>query len=449
MVRVMLFPLLVLVFAASTLAQNVVWYVSPSGSTNGTTCGRSLDEPCASLSVILDESSLFTEYYGVGCYASPGISDGRLSTTVYFLEGVYVLPAICLLNWRDLRIAGVGDVTVSTSYLGSSVSVFEFINCSNISMEHILFDSSSIGSFIIYAEDCSDFYITDCMLLVTALASGGIRVKNCHGIIVIANTVFAGNGGLASQHDPVIGFRVTQGLEELALVPIGPTPDYPPLDMLVINCTFHNFSTVEATSDVNDYSVSSSEAVGALVQFWQFSHDNILVFEDCTFQNLTNPAGSGNIVYYGRNSFNNTAIFRHSAFLDNFCRYGGGVAVYFFYTADSNLAKMDNCIFQNNKADFEGGGIFVVSLTQDPSNAAIVLDSLFTNNSAIYGSGVFLFNDPTWFSQQAPSDSTCLTLLNVQLHNNSMTNNIATLSEGVVNTLRISLRISGERCGCL
>ena len=444
---VQLFPLLLLplLLAASVVSQDVVWYVSPSGSSNGTSCGRSLDNPCASLDVILDESALFMYYFGVGCYASPGVSDGRLSTTVYFLEGTYVLPAICLLSWQDLRIVGVGSVAVATSYLGSSLSIFEFINCSNVSIENLLLNSSSIGSFIIFADDCSDFYITNCTLFVTALASGGVYMKNCHGAVAIENSSFVGNGVPASQHDSVIGLRVTHGLEELALIPIGFIPQYLPFDMLVSNCTFSNFVTIGSTSNANDYDVSRREAVGVLVQFWRFSRNNTLLLEDCTFKNLVNPAGSGTVVYYGGNSANNTAVFLRSAFLNNACRYGGGVAVYFFYEAGSNLVEVDGCIFQGNKADFEGGGVFVVSLTEDPSNAAVIWNSMFANNSAIYGSAIFLFNDPTWFTQQAPSDSTCLALLDVHLHNNSVINSTATISEGSVNTLRINLRLSGER----
>ena len=414
---------------------DVVWYVSPGGSTNASSCGRTQSDPCAALDVVLSQSELFVVDGGSGCVSSSGDYDGRLSTTVYFMEGENFVPSICLSGWTNLRIAGQGGVMV-TSSLGGGRGFFEFRNCSNVSIEAIHFSSGFVGRSTLYIENSRDISINDCIFPVTSLAGNGVYFKSCNGSVSVTNCLFFGDLSLGAGSNPAVGMVISQGQNPFGNV--GATDDsYPQADFFIGNCTFRDI----ANGAVPNLSYQSAwgNAVGLLGVF--YSDNSTVTIEGCTFTDLKNTGGSSIILRFESRSSNNVARLVDTLFLNNTALYGGGVAVYFISSFVNNLVEIENCVFTNNTATFEGGGVHVVSLSSQPTDLVRLRlrKTTFRNNEADFGAGVFIFNDPSWFSRTISSNSISLPLMSVEMEDCVFMNCSASVNEAAVNTLRVKL----------
>lgn len=429
---------------ASSRATDVIWYIAPNGSTNASSCGRTLSEPCASLELVISHSEFFS-VDGL-CATSAGATDDRRSTTIYFMGGVNFVPSVCLAQWTNLRIVGLGEVSL-TSRVGGSEAFFQFMNCSNVTIENVHFLSTFIGRAVLYVQDTRDFSITNSSIPVTKLASRGIQLDTCSGPISITNVHFFGDLSLVDRSNPATALHISLGdVPSAGLQAVeGSVTVYDQADIIIQNCTFTDFassSVVESTS----YTSAWSSSLGVLMRMYAGAVNNTVLFEDCTFTNVQNPSGSVVLAYFGDGATGNTVSFTSSVFLNNQVLYGGGIATY-FVSSESNLVEIDGCNFTNNVASFEGGGLFVASLTSVPSNIVSIRDCTFAQNRAEYGSCVFLFNDPSWFKSvlSPPLNETSLPLMTVELADCTIDNSSSSLREGAINTLRIKLDMSGNK----
>lgn len=419
---------------------HVVWYISPNGSTNASSCGRAPDNPCASLELLLSQSELFS--IEGGHVSSSGDTDGRLSTTVYFMEGESFVPSTRLRGWSNLRIVGLGRVTLNSHVVGLK-NFFEFHNCSNVTIEGINFASVFIGRAVLYVQDSRDVTVTDCTIPVTSRAARGIQLMNSTGSVNITNTLFFGDIDLEARDNPAIGLLVTQGERpSLGTASSDNEDSYIQAEFLVQNCTFRDIA--DGARSGTGYTSTSRNAVGVLVQLYSEAQDNLITFQDCIFTNLIHASGSGVLVQFDGNAIGNTARFMNSIFTNNTVLYGGGVAVYFISSTD-NLVEIEECEFTNNKATFEGGGVHIVSLSPQPTDFVHLRNCTFRENEADYGVGLFLFNDPSWSSSAPLPNSTSLPLMNVQVEDCVFVNCSAYVSEGIVNSLRIRMSMKGNK----
>ena len=119
------------------------------------------------------------------------------------------------------------------------------------------------------------------------------------------------------------------------------------------------------------------------------------------------------------------------------------MATYFSGGTESRNGSLyiTDCNFTGNTADFEGGGVFVAFLQEEISNQVFITSSVFQDNSALYGSAIFLFNNPAWFSSHGPPDSVALPLTPVNISDCHFMENHASLDEGVITALRIILTL--------
>ena len=304
----LLLPLLSGLFAEGQ-GRDVVWYVSPGGSTNASSCGRTQGDPCASLEVVLSQSELFI--VDGGCVSSSGDYDGRLSTTVYFMEGENLVPSLCLSGWTNLRIAGQGGVMV-TSSLGGGRGFFEFRNCSNVSIETIHFSSVFVGRTILYIEKSRDITINDCIFPVTSLAGTGVYFESCNGSVTVTNTLFFGDPSLGDESNPAVAMVISQG-RNLADYSNDADSNYFQADFFIGNCTFRDIAN-GGTPNLN-YQSAWGSAVGLLGVF--YSENNTITVEGCTFTDLKNTVGSSVILRFESGSSDNTARLINTTFLNN------------------------------------------------------------------------------------------------------------------------------------
>ena len=430
----------------STQFQNlhVVWYISPNGSTNASSCGRVPDNPCASLELVFNQSELFDTDV-VGCISSSGDIDGRLSTTVYFMEGVNFVPSTCLRDWTDLRIVGLGEVTL-TSSVGGLNAFFEFQNCSNVSIEGIHFASVFVGRALLYVREVQNFTISNCTIPVTSLAGSGVRLKGCSGFIAITDTLFFGDVSLSSLFNPAVALWITQGDSQSSFSVLAESDEdeFGRANFLVRNCTFRDIVTSSSSLPSTSYTRTSLRSVGVLLQFYSGAEDNFVTFEDCTFSNLVNSAGSAVLVRLARGAVGNTIRFTNSIFTNNQVLYGGGIAVYFLSSTDS-VIEVEGCEFRKNQAAFEGGAVHIVSLSPQPNDRVHIRNCTFKENEAEFGAGVFIFNDPSWFSSASQQNSTSQPLISIHIESCVFMNCTASISEAVINSLRTRTSMTGDK----
>ena len=428
--------LALLVAACCALEGDVVWYIDASSSVDPDTCGHSPDQPCPSLEAVFAQSVLINA--SSSCFKSLGDDDGRNSTTVHVRGSVFV-PAICLLNWRNVTIAGYppgSKAVISTYYPGSS-SVFSFTNCTNMRLEGLTFNTSSQGRQNLYFERCSDVSLIGCSMPLTATYGYGVEFRNCGGEILVEQCQFYGDVAISGNENRGIALRIATG-NGMDLSP----GTFPAVRAVVRGCVFSDMKSLGAPQ--NSYRQALGSALSMLVQLQRGAHDTYLLVEDCDFRNVTNSVGHSVTVHFDAGSVDNRVVFSGCRFTGNSVRYGGGVATY-FSGSDGSLngsLEISNCNFTDNVAHFEGGGVFVAFLQEEIANQVAIRGCHFQGNQALYGASVFLFNQPAWYSQAGPPNAVALPLTPTIIENCVFVENNASLREGVINALRIILSVA-------
>ena len=423
---------------------DVVWYIAATnGSTDIATCGHSIDRPCASLQLIIDQSPLF-DNSSSRCHISLGDDDGRSSTTVYFLEGEHFVPPVCLMNWTNLRIVGLGKVVItSRDSVGALRAFFEFRQCRNITIENVEgFDTSFVGKSTLFFDSSSDIRILGCVFPVSRLQSTGVIAQRAYGAVEIIDSLFFGNTEPESKES--YGLSISHGCADDGRSDAECQNLWPPIQIVIRNTSFTNF-TVEATPD-DRYSSTRSDSIGMRIRFLSGSVNSTALIESVISSGNINAGGSHMLVNFDSFSSGNSVQFSNCIFEENSVRYGGGIAAYFYGGTRDNSLAIEDSLFVNNVADFEGGGIFVAYLESPENNLVQISRNYFERNRAYSGAGVFVFNSPSFLNQAGLFDPVSLPLVTANLTNCTFTQNKATqLKEGVVTLLRMLFNITGIR----
>jgi len=323
--------LLTISLLPTSLAVDFEWYISANGSGDVTTCGRTPANPCRSLTDILSNSPSFSNA-SVRCYMTGGPVDGRDSTTVYFIGETNVVPAICMRNWTNLRIVGLHErskVQVENRG-GGCTGYFEFIQCANVSIENINFAFSGIGRTTVLFEASQDIQVVGCTFLVTAIASGGVWLRQCSGDVLLLNNTFHGDSeqfprrqtsprALDVRHGCVDNSDC-RGLSSCVL-PFDMDPvSFAGLSftLSISQCEFRDLVNLNEPED--DCRAASKGFVAMRVQFGSYSANNRLYVRDSAFRNIVNKESNGVVVsFFGEplsaeGTFNNTALFSNCTF---------------------------------------------------------------------------------------------------------------------------------------
>lgn len=443
------YPLLLLLLTVlssrSLLATDVEWYISSTGSANITSCGHSPDTPCNSLQTILDQSPQFNNG-SVICYLSSGATDGRDSTTLYFMGEVNSVPPVCLMNWQNVRVVGLDSNNIITGgRFGAQRGIFEFISCSNISINGLNFATTPIGKSILFFEACRDITITNSSFPLVSIASRGVQMLQCSGVISLFRDLFYGDPEQTTQDTHPLGLDITHGCPYCTLPFSDVSYNFSALSfsLTIRDCIFQDIANRSPPED--NYASSRETAAAMRLQFNERSANNRVVITGSTFRRIFNSESNGVLVSYNEGTVDNSVLVEQCTFQGNHVRYGGGVAVYFYSGPLRNALEIRGCNFTGNEADFEGGGVFAVLLNSGADNSIVISNSTFFNNSAEVGSGIFLLNNPLWFRQRGVFDPTPFSLVPVELRDCVFQENVASLYEGVVNSLRAHLNISGVR----
>ena len=429
---------------------NVVWYISTNGSSDITTCGHSIDSPCVNLQLVLEQSPLF-DNTSTNCLESAGDDDGRSSTTVYFLEGVHFVPPVCLTNWTNLRIVGLGEVAItSRDSIGAERAFFEFRQCRNVSIENISnFNTSFIGKSSLYFDTTSEIKISNCVFPVISKQSTGVIITRTKGDVEITDCLFVGNAAYGTSES--YGLSIIHGCgsnDNDNVCPVrgasSPVEPFEPVHIIVRNTNFTNFTTNAKPND--RYSSTRSDTIGMRIRFVRGAVDSTVLIENVHSSRNVHPSGSHMLVNFDSDSSGNSVRFVNCKFEENNVRYGGGIATYFYGGTRNNSLIIEDCKFVNNVADFEGGGVFVAYLESPENNLVQVLRSRFERNVAYSGAGLFVFNSPSFLDQSGLFDPQSLPLVMANITNCSFVhNNVTRLKEGVVSLLRMKFVISGVR----
>ena len=433
---------------------DVVWYISPNGSSDIATCGHSPDLPCDSLQTIVSQSDLF-ENTSTNCFTSAGDDDGRSSTTLFFMTGVHFVPPVCLTNWSNLRIAGLGGgVTItSRSAIASPRAFFEFRQSKNVSIQDITnFNTTFIGKSTLFFESTSDIRISNCVFPVLSEQSMGVVMQRIKGVVEINDCLFVGNaepGTLESYGLSILhgcgdsngnDNSCSDGTTDL-LTPVTPQE---PVHITIRDTNFTNFTTNAAPND--RYSSTRKDTVGMRIRFLRGAVDSTAVIQNVRSSKNVHPGGSHMLVNFDSESSGNSVRFVGCTFEDNKVRFGGGLAAYFYGGTRDNTLVIEDCKFLDNVADFEGGGLFVAYLESTDNNHVEISRNKFQRNRAYSGASVFMFNSPSFSDQAGLFEPQSLPLVAASITNCTFQHNNATqLKEGVVTLLRMLLNISGER----
>lgn len=422
-----------LVILSYVSGQDVIWYIDSTSTVSSETCGHDPSMACASLEVVFQQSQLLNET--TTCYL--GDSDNRSSTTIY-LTGSAFVPAVCLFNWRNLRVSSYppgSKAIINTDRFGI-YSIFSFFNCTNITLEGLVFNITSQNRQTLLFDGCWDISVQQCSLPLSAINGYGMQVSNSGGLVGIEDCVFSGDPTIDGGINHGIAVRIVSGTTQYNSNEI-----FPIMQVSVRGCEFRDLTSYGTPEDSYRSAVSSS--LSFLVQLRRGANNNLILIEDTIFHNITNTIGHSVTIHFDSDSINNSVIFSHSKFEGNSVRYGGGVATYFTGSLNGSLSIL-NCTFINNNADFEGGGVFVASLQEEIVNQVSITSNIFDGNTALYGAAVYLFNNPAWYTREGPPNSVALPLTPVNIDNCIFTNNRASLEEGVVSALRILLGLENE-----
>ena len=438
----LLYPLLVLVLQVPSLqSTNVEWYISANGSENVATCGRTSVEPCSSLDVIPS----FSNCSGVCC--TPGAAgvavDGTDSTTLHFMGALNFISGLCLMNWSNVRFVGLeNNSTIASNRLVVLKNILSLIQCTNVSIENLNFAASVVNEATLFFQASRDIQVAGCSFSLTAKFSIGVKLQHCAGNIALTNTTFFGTA------ISPLGLDIAHSCIRIA--PCSNDRDGEPYDfstlsfsLTIKSCTFRDLTSQVRSSD-DIYKTARAGAVAMRLRFGTNSTANQVLIQDSSFVNNTNTQHNGIVVTYEQLSSNNTVQFMGCSFIENKVRYGGGLSAFFYAgPMDSNLI-IEDCEFIDNVADFEGGAVFATFLDSGASNTIIIFNSVFIGNSAINGGGLFLLNNPQWFSNDIP-DLFNRPLVTANVTNCTFEDNMVGREEGVVNALRMQLNIEGIR----
>lgn len=419
------------------LEGDVVWYIDPTSSADVASCGHDPADPCSSFEVVFAQSLLVNA--SSTCYQSLGDNDGRNSTTV-FLSGSMFVPAVCLYNWRNLRISSHppgSQVVINTARFGSD-SVFSFTNCSNLTLEGLIFNTSSQGRQNLFFESSTDVTLRRCSMPLTATNGYGVEFRSCGGDIVVEESQFYGDPSVRGGENRGIALRLVTGSEMFLSDEV-----FPAMNVVVRGCEFHSLVSYGTPQD--SYRQALGSALSMLVQLRRGAYNNRLSVEDSRFHNITNSVGHSVTVHFDSGSINNSVVFSRCLFTGNAVRYGGGVATYFSGSNPGSLngsLEVSDCNFTDNVADFEGGGLFFAFLQEDIANQVLIRRCTFQGNQALYGAAVFFFNNPAWYTRTGPPDAVALPLTPANIEDCIFQGNNASLEEGVVNALRMILGIN-------
>ena len=441
----MFISLLVLVLQSSfMLSTDVEWYISAKGSADVATCGKTAAEPCNSLAEILARSPSFDNGSSI-CYLSDGAVDGRDSTTVYFVGEVKV-TSVCLMNWTNLRIVGLGDnITITSGLFGGNRGIFECIQCTNVSIENLNFATSAINKATLFFQASMDIRVIECSFYLASQSTLGVQLLHCAGNIALTNNTFYGSGNEVADSLSPLGLDIDHGCIDCSIPFNGESYNFSTLSftLMITDCTFKDLKNRSPPED--RYNVARGSAAAMRLRFGANSMDNQIFVLGSSYSNIVNSKANSIVLNYEGKSANNTVHFIGCTFRRNRVRYGGGISAYFYNGPVDSRLIVEDSEFVDNVADFEGGGVFVTFLSSGSSNTLQIYNSSFARNSATYGSGLFLLNNPTWFSQRIFFDPVSRSLVTAELVGCMFRNNTASKDEGVINTLRIQLNIYGIR----
>ena len=458
--RPLLLALGTLLFLPALLAVDYEWYVSADGSDDAD-CGRNASNPCSSLTDILSASPSFSNASAT-CYTSGGAVDGRDSTTVYFLGEVNTVPAICLRNWTNVRIVGVhSNSTILIDVPnGGCRGFFEFIACTNVSIENLNFAFSVQGRATLLFEASQHVSVTECTFSVTAEASYGVWLRQSAGDIMLTGNVFFGRQSTEPKTSPR-ALEIRHGCTDSddcndfshCVMPFDMDlfsfPDWS-FSLDISDCVFRDLVSFGDPED--DYTRARQDSVAMRLQFGSYSENNQVYVRRTTFKNIQNTVANGVAVNFlgdslpGMESRNNSVLFSNCIFIDNNVRYGGGISSYFVKGPIYSSLAVEKCVFLRNNADLEGGGVFAVFLSSGSTNSLAVTNSSFERNSALAGAAVFILNNAQWFTSRGLFDPLSRSIVvRATLTDCLFEDNKADITAGVIQVLRVQLYVYGIR----
>lgn len=420
--------LYIFLLAACTVAINdVTWFIGgpdhPNSSANITECGRTVQLPCVNLSVVLEVSKVF-EINKTLCATSTN-EGNRSSTTVIFLSGTYVLPAICLYNWSNLYVQGVGNVSIVSPRNGQigDYGIFTFVNSSNITIVNLNFIVHTSGRSALLFQNNIDLFILNCTYDLSADVSKGIIIKQPQGDVVIRGCVFRGN---------VLNVTESAGLKI--------TFDEGVSAVKIEHCDFRDFY-VHPTTQQESYRRARKLGQALLLIFDEFSTGHTVEVSQCLFTENYAYSGSTLLISFFSGSKLNNVLVTGCQFTGNRNLYGA-VGIYNWRRTADNSITIKHSNFSSNLANSEGGAIFAAFLSRHATSLLTIHNCIFVNNSAKEGAALDLFNSPAWFTHSVDvSDD----LVSVNISDCTFANNVALKTEGIINTLRIRLYFSNTK----
>ena len=410
-----------------TVAIDVTWFIGgpnhPNSSANITECGRTVELPCVNLSVVLEVSKVF-KINDSRCAISTN-EGNRSSTTVIFLSGTYVLPAICLYNWSNVYVQGIGDVSIVSPTSGQTgdYGVFKFVNSSNITIVNLNFIVYTPGRAALLFQNSIDLFISNCTYDLSADGSRGIVIEQPQEDVVIQGCMFKGNVLNVTESTGLI-IHFAEGVSAVKIE----------------HNDFRDFYA-PPTTQLESYRRSRKLGQALLLIFDEFSTGHTVEVSQCMF--IENIASSGStllISFYSGSKLNNVFV-TECQFTGNRNLYGA-VGIYHWRRTADNSVTIKHSNFSGNQANLEGGGIFAAFLSRHATNLLTIHNCIFVNNSAKEGGALDLFNAPAWFTHSVDvSDD----LVSVSISNCMFANNAALGTEGIINTLRIRLFFSNTK----
>ena len=419
----------VAVYISTASSTNAVWYVSSNGSSNLTTCGRTEAQPCDSIQTLLSQNPVSAAH----CYL-PRNDSGASSTTVYFLGGLNIVQPVCLSDWTNLSIAGLGGAIIQTTQRLGPVAygLIVFDSCTNASVENLTFEAPfpyrdlSMLTFL----QTTHLRISSCAF--SGLGSGeGISLFGNSGDIMIDGVIFSGGINVTTM---VTALKVAQGLSSSSSYSFR---------LFISNCTFQDLVGVDQIQD--SYVALYQEAVGVRLRFDANTTGNVVTIQNSRFTHIQSTASNVAGVDFDTSSSGNLVQFVGCEFRDNTARYGGGVSAYFWFASSNNALQVRNCSFINNTATLEGGGVLGVFISEQVDNKLDIQSSTFIGNSATYGAGVFVLNNPAWYDYTGSTYNITPALVSVNISGCTFMNNTAPACEGIVSVLRVLLYMNGSR----
>ena len=193
---------------------------------------------------------------------------------------------------------------------------------------------------------------------------------------------FSGNAGAVA-----IGYNDTGHLHDI--VP----------NITISGSSFHN-NAANTTSnfitiiDVLVDHVYNQRGGGMAFYFGENNYSGFITVESCEFNyNYANDSGGGIYMFLSGHGSSQTVVVSNTNFTGNFAQYGGGLEITHF-KADSlvtpNNISVINCRFNRNLGD-SGGGYNNIQLNHIANlNYLYVLGSVFEDNMAEIGAGLYL-----------------------------------------------------------